>query len=290
MYYRIGGLTLKVQADLPIMLSTFSEPIAKFRVRHSSTYHCVIYHKFLLPDVSQLRLGRVVYRKIPWAIYDQGEAYCYLGISDENSNQNFRQVAYFYKDHSLIEIYNRSEEAFLLGGNTSLLLFPTDQILLGRLLADHQSCIFHSAGMIMNGQGLLFAGHSGAGRSTIMTILQSQGEILCDDRNIVRRHAEGWRLYGTWSHGDISDVSPNSAPLKAILLLEQSDENRLIPIMDRREIVRILPFLIVKPLVTADWWEKTLDLVGQIAREVPVYRLRFQKSERVLDALQPLLC
>ncbi len=123
-----------------------------------------------------------------------------------------------------------------------------------------------------------------------MTILQSQGEILCDDRNIVRRHAEGWRLYGTWSHGDISDVSPNSAPLKAILLLEQSDENRLIPIMDRREIVRILPFLIVKPLVTADWWEKTLDLVGQIAREVPVYRLRFQKSERVLDALQPLLC
>ena len=45
----------------------------------------------------------------------------------------------------------------------------------------------------------------------------------------------------------------------------------------------------IKPLVTADWWEKTLDLVGQMAREVPVYRLRFDKSERVLDALRPLL-
>ncbi len=76
------------------------------------------------------------------------------------------------------------------------------------------------------------------------------------------------------------DVSPASAPLRAILLLEQAQENRLIPVQDRQEIVRRLPFLLVKPLLTADWWEKTLDLLEQMAREVPVYRLKFDKSGR----------
>ena len=156
-------------------------------------------------------------------------------------------------------------------------------------MSDRRGCIFHSAGMIIEDQGFLFVGHSGAGKSTIVTQLRPYGEILCDDRNIVRRYPEGWRLFGTWSHGDVPDVSPNSAPLRAIFLLEQAPHNRLIPVTDRREIVRTLPFFIIKPLVTADWWEKTLDLVGAIAREVPVYRLQFDQTGSVMDTLRALL-
>ena len=83
-------------------------------------------------------------------------------------------------------------------------------------------------------------------------------------------------------------VSPNSAPLRVILLLEQAPHNRLIPIPDHREIVRTLPFFVVKPLVTVDWWEKTLDLVGHMAREVPVYRLQFDTSGGVRQVLKEL--
>jgi hypothetical protein len=171
----------------------------------------------------------------------------------------------------------------------SVTSFPTDQVLVARLLADREGCILHSAGMIIDVHGFAFAGHSDAGKSTIVTQLRPYGEILCDDRNILRRYPDGWRLYGTWSHGDVPDVSPNSAPLRAILLLEQAPFNRLTRITDRREIVRRLPFLIIKPLVDAGWWEKTLDLVGHIAREVPVYRLQFDRSGRVWDVLQELL-
>jgi hypothetical protein len=143
--------------------------------------------------------------------------------------------------------------------------------------------------LIIEGQGLLFVGHSEAGKPTIVTMLQQYGQILCDDRMIVRRWPAGFKIHGTWSHGDVPVVSPASAPLRAILLLEQAPHNRLIPITDRKEIVRQLPFFVVKPLVTTDWWEKTLDLVGAIAREVPVYRLQFDKSGRAIDILKPLL-
>jgi hypothetical protein len=45
---------------------------------------------------------------------------------------------------------------------------------------------------------------------------------------------------------------------------------------------------VIKPLVTADWWEKTLALAEKIAEEVPAYRLRFDKSGGVVDVLKQL--
>ena len=52
----------------------------------------------------------------------------------------------------------------------------------------------------------------------------------------------------------------------------------------------MLPFYIVKPLVTADWWEKMLDLIENIVREVPVYRLKLDKSGKVKTVLKEFLC
>jgi len=194
----------------------------------------------------------------------------------------------FNDDHSRGTIYNPSEELFLGGGLQALTLFPSDQILLARLLPDRQACFLHAAGMVVNGQGLVFVGHSEAGKSTMVTMLREEGEILCDDRVIVRRWPDRFRVHGSWSHGDVPQVSAADAPLRAILLLEKAGTNRLELLEDRKEIVRRLPFFLIKPVVTADWWEKVLGLVETIAREVPVYRLQFDKSGEVKDVLKPL--
>jgi len=61
---------------------------------------------------------------------------------------------------------------------------------------------------------------------------------------------------------------PNrSAPLHAIFFIERSAVNRIVRIDDRREIVRRLLAYLIRPFVTADWWEKTLTSVEQMARE-----------------------
>lgn len=56
-----------------------------------------------------------------------------------------------------------------------------------------------------------------------------------------------------WSHGDVPDVSPSSAPLKAIMFLEQAPENRRIPLDDGKEITRRLLSGLIKPFETVDW-------------------------------------
>ena len=144
--------------------------------------------------------------------------------------------------HTLGQIYHEDSRIFSEGNLHSLSLFPTDQIWLAPLLAGHQAFIFHAAGMKIGGQGFLFAGHSSAGKSTTVTLLKGEGEILCDDRMIVRRWPDGFRIHGTWSHGDVPHVSAAEAPLRAVLFLEKAKTNRLISITDPQEVLtRVLP-------------------------------------------------
>jgi len=83
-------------------------------------------------------------------------------------------------------------------------------------------------------------------------------------------------------------VSANSAPLKAMLFLEQAKQNRLIPIEDKRQrFKKLLPYLI-KPLETRDWWEKMLDLTSKIAGSVPCYVLEFDRSGGVIELLREI--
>ena len=287
-YYQIAGITIQVDSELPMTDATFHPKFKLFKVEGPGEDTITIRHHFSMPDLNGWNLGEEVYRKPPWAIYGKGDSWTYVGISPRAGDKHIHQVAVFNHDHTRATIHNDGERIFRRGGLHSLTLFPTDQILLARVLADRRGCYFHSSGVIFEGQGLLFVGRSEAGKSTMANMLRDKAEILCDDRMIVRGWPEGFKICGTWSNGDVEDVSANCAPLKAILFLEKARENRLIPLDDKQEVIGKLLACLVKPFVTADWWDKMLSLVEKIAREVPLYSLRFDQSGRVVDLLERL--
>jgi MoaA/NifB/PqqE/SkfB family radical SAM enzyme len=289
-FYQIAGLTIQVESDLPITNTTFSPKFKCFQTTGPGGDTVTLRHIFTLPELSPRDLGVQVYRKAPWAIYRKGTSWIYVGISPDPQDSNFHIVGVFNHDHSHGKVYHghAQEDRYLKGNLRSLTLFPTDQIVLARVLADRGGCYLHSAGVILDNQGLLFVGHSEAGKSTVATMLKGEAEILCDDRIIVRDWPQGLMMHGTWSHGDVPEVSPSSAPLKAMLFLEQAKQNRLIPIEDKRQrFKKLLPYLI-KPLETRDWWEKMLLLVQRIALEVPCYTLQFDRSGLVIKLLKEL--
>ncbi|MBU4312100.1 MAG: hypothetical protein KJ706_05220, partial [Candidatus Omnitrophica bacterium] len=267
---------------------TFHPKFKQFEVNGPGEDTIYIRHHFSLPDLDGKDFGKEVYRKAPWAIYKNNGSWIYLGISPVHGDKSLHRVATFNSGHTRAKIYNDKEETFLKGNLHSLTMFPSDQILLARILADRAGCYLHSCGVNFEGKGLLFAGHSEAGKSTMVTMLKGKAEILCDDRMIVRRQASGFRIYGTWSHGDVPDVSANSAPLRAIMFLEKSDENRIIPIEDKKEITKRLLSCLIKPFVTVDWWEKTLLVIDSLSSKVPVYVLHFDRSGEIVDTLRQL--
>lgn len=299
-YFRIAGVKIRVDSDLPFTEKTFDPKFKKFEVFGSSEETISLRHHFFLPEFNQDDMGQEVYRRAPWAIYRKDRSWIYLCIGPGRRDKNIYGAAVFNDGHTRGRIYNSTEFMFRQGNLPALTLFPSDQILLARPLADRQACFIHCAGMDIGGKGILLVGHSGAGKTTAAMMLRKQpmvprlknepeNQVLCDDRIIVRRWPEGLRIHGTWSHGDLSDVSAGSAPLSAILFLEKADGNRLVPVKKGIETARLLAQFVVKSLVTADWWEKILALIENMAHEVPAYRLQFDKSGRLADVIAKIL-
>jgi radical SAM protein with 4Fe4S-binding SPASM domain len=287
-YYGIAGLTLRVDSDLPITEKTFHPKFKIFEVDESGEDMISIHHSFFLPEIKIHKLGKKIYERPPWAIFRKGKTWIYLSISPTTDYDNLSRVAVINDEHTRARIYSPGEKLYRKGNIASLTFFPTDQILLARALANREGCYLHSSGVSLDNKGLLFVGHSDAGKSTMVQMLMGEAKILCDDRIIVRRHSDGFKIYGTWSHGDIPDVSPDSAPLQAILFLKKDKTNRIVRMEDPKDVLPRLLACLIKPFVSPDWWDKMLTLVGKIAREVPCYELHFDKSGKIVDLLKKL--
>ncbi len=130
---------------------------------------------------------------LPWDKSNEKNSTKLDQISHPIIREKLHRLGIFNADHSRGDIYSppKSEKRILEHGFQSLSLFPTDQIWLAPLLADRNAVLLHSSAAIINGKGLVFVGHSGAGKTTTMNLLkQAQIEnnldiqILCDDRNV----------------------------------------------------------------------------------------------------------
>ena len=131
-----------------------------------------IHHYFEIPDIRMETLENELYRKVPWAISKSNNNWCYQGITA--NNQLLHKFAVFSDDYTDAKIYNLPDEVENIQKNGwhSLSLFPTDQIWLAPLLADRKAAILHSAGVIINWKGLIFVGHSSAGKTTTVRLLR----------------------------------------------------------------------------------------------------------------------
>ncbi len=286
--YEIAGITLKIESDIPITDNTFNNKLDTFRVDSPGEDVFTINHHFGLPPFTPDSIGIEKTRIGPWAIFNNNDFIIYVskGREDKLDLKN-QQVMVIPNSDSKLDLYQPEElvEHFADGQFNSLTIMPSDQIFLARLLATRGGCYLHSAGIKINNRGLLFVGHSDAGKSTISSLLSDYGKILCDDRMIVRKWPDEFKIHGTWHHGDVPDISHESAPLNAMLFLEQSEETRLVPVDDRQDSLRrILPCLI-KAYSTSGWWDKTLSTVESIVAQTKCYIFRFCKDKSASEAI-----
>lgn len=284
--YQLAGMTIQVDADIPFRENTFSHILKKFEIDIPGPVFLRIRHHFSLPKIIEQALGKEVYHIPPWKIFQKGSAWIYVSVPFDTNVADSSQIIVLNNAHSKAVIYHLNDYAFNKGGSNSLSWISSDQIILAHALVYKQAFYLHSSGILYNGKGLLFVGHSEAGKSTIAKMFRARGgEILCDDRVAVRKWPEGYRIHGTWSHGEVEEVSAKSAPLIGVFFLKKAEENRLAKIVDSKEIIQGLLGCLVKPLTTPEWWDKILDLLPDIAQEVPCYNLYFDRSGKVVDLL-----
>ena len=159
------------------------------------------------------------------------------------------------------------------------------RILHSLLLAKQGGLLVHAASAVRNGRGFLFAGVSGAGKTTISRLAPPDATLLTDEISYLRRESEGYIAYGTPFAGELARPGENErAPLAALYLLAQGPENKIEPVGEadatRAVLESVLFFAHDSELVG-----QVFDSVCELVQRVPVRRLTFVPDGRVWELI-----
>lgn len=172
----------------------------------------------------------------------------------------------------------------------SPLHYPLDQLLTMYILAARQGLICHAAGFSIDGRGLLFAGRSGAGKTTFMGLASGLADIegLSDDRVIPRRVDDSVLVYGTPWAGEGQVAENRAVPLEALIFLHQATENELRRISVHEALAQLFP------VVSVLWFdrprmERATAFCGELVESLPCYELHFCPGIGAIDLVRRLL-
>jgi hypothetical protein len=161
---------------------------------------------------------------------------------------------------------------------------------LEKLLLCHRALILHASFIRWQGQGILFSAPSGTGKSTQASLWETHmgAKILNGDRAGIRYADGAWRAYGLPYAGSSRIFQNGSAPIRAIVVLKQGQENRIRP-MGPMEALRAL-----LPEFSAHRWDlafmdKLLNVAAGLLRDVPVYCLECRPDSEAVQLLHDTL-
>ncbi len=163
--------------------------------------------------------------------------------------------------------------------------YPLDELLMMNLLAHGRGVEVHACGLKdTDGQGYLFLGHSGAGKTTTARLWQTAGgvQVLSDDRIILRSWAGKTWMYGTPWHGEAKLALPARTPLRQIFFLRHGTANEIIPLGRAEALARFLACSFV-PFYSRSGLEFALAFFQQLIDSLPCAELRFVPEERAIE-------
>jgi hypothetical protein len=164
--------------------------------------------------------------------------------------------------------------------------YPLDELLMIHRLATGLGAEIHACGVIADGLGRLFVGHSGAGKSTSsrLWMKRSGTKVLSDDRIILRQDHNEFRMYGTPWHGDAGIAAQASHRLDRIFLLEQAPKNEVLALEPSRAAAELLARTFV-PHYSASGLASTLLFLEKLVKTIPVAIFRFTPEPGAVEEI-----
>lgn len=148
-------------------------------------------------------------------------------------------------------------------------------------MLDYDGFLLHSAVVALDGEAYVFTAPGGTGKSTHANYwlreFAGKAYILNGDKPIIRKIDGKFYACGTpWRGKERLGVAEN-VPLKAVCLLERGTENSIVKATSDEMIDTLFNQVLLPD--DAEQIVKQLDLLNQLVREVPIYRLRCNMSQ-----------
>ena len=198
-------------------------------------------------------------------------------------DHNFKNVCVFLREKLLHE----STERITI---PNFISYPLDQILLMYLLAQREGALIHAAGAEYNGKGYIFPGKSGAGKSTLTKQLDCINDffILSDDRVVVRKIENIFKVFGTPWPGEAGIAVNSCVDLSGIFFVSQARSNKIIEIDSQKALEKLLP------VVSIPWYDKEtmikiLDFCGDLISHIPTYDFQFKPGSEAIHVFESFI-
>lgn len=230
------------------------------------------YHEFLAsnetPDIS------VTLKIVPGALYIEPKPGPWI---IESSYAGDRLVYCSYQERGEVD---------LITGQGFLEMDPTAQVdnflrtVFAWLCVTNDALLLHSAGVIRDGQGYVFFGPSGAGKTTTSRLASKTAHVVSDDLVIIRCDESGCLLYGVPFKGELSEAprANQQAPLRGLYRLRQDTSHYLEPIPHIKAVADLAaaaPFIVREKHLS----DQLMQVCSKIAKCVPVQQLHFKRDD-----------
>ncbi|AFQ45965.1 hypothetical protein [Desulfosporosinus meridiei] len=220
-----------------------------------------------------------------WVCLSEGYYNTSIYVCDENTGEILGRA-------DANQDWSRAEITFLKHNQTAkvgVFNFFSEIILRNRIIF-YQGIVIHAAAISWEGLGIIFTAPSETGKSTQAELWTKYkgARILNDDRPALRLDNDKTYVHGTPWSGKKELFLNESAPLTAIILLEQASQNSI----SRMPVTKVVPYIMPRcflPYYNQAIMEKCLNNLGQMLAKTPVYLLKcrpdFQAVELVHECL-----
>jgi hypothetical protein len=290
MIIEIAGVKIQIAGKYPLFTGHQDKVYEQFF--REDTPHYDIHVEVTLGDMHDGNgLRKIFDAEESWSMF-RDETNYYVSFFPPSFNKPF-WIAKMNSDFSKADI-RCSDYSIHMNGDTKKLInpvhYPLDQILLVFHLASREGVLFHAAAIEIKKKSYLFAGRSGAGKTTLSRqfIAKYPEAPLSDDRVFIRKIDGDFLAFGTPWYGEGGFAINRGVPLGGIFFLAQSNANIIEEITLLTTIEKLLPIASI-PWYDPEPMKNILDYCDDLIAHIPAYILHFKPDTEIVDVFEQFI-
>lgn len=276
-YFNVAKLNLLVSSRIPVFVG---EQLMPFKIEQTSQVSVVYKIR-----IGQMKLGNeCVVNKQDFRVINKDDTY--IRVKTLPFNEKILET-YLYSENEKADItlsipkeMEAEHEIFVRTNIWNYLAFED-------VLINHQAFILHSSFISWQNNGILFTAPSGTGKSTQADLWKKyeDADIYNGDRTIIRKIDGKYYGFGSPYAGSSGIYRNESAPIKAIVVIEQGPDNVIRRLHGREAFLPLFRETLMNTW-NKEYMEKMTDLLMDAACQIPIYHLSCRPDQDAINTVK----
>lgn len=276
-YFNVAKLNLLVSSRIPVFVG---EQLMPFKIEQTSQVSVVYKIR-----IGQMNLeNECVVNKQDFRVINKNDTY--IRVKTLPFNEKILET-YLYSENEKADItlsipkeMEAEHEIFVRTNIWNYLAFED-------VLINHQAFILHSSFISWQNNGILFTAPSGTGKSTQADLWKKyeDADIYNGDRTIIRKIDGKYYGFGSPYAGSSGIYRNESAPIKAIVVIEQGPDNVIRRLHGREAFLPLFRETLMNTW-NKEYMEKMTDLLMDAACQIPIYHLSCRPDQDAINTVK----